>query len=69
MSAMQFSVGQKLSILYQGKENNDGPKVYEGIVDRITIPKTTNKTLLTVKLPDGSFKSFYPDQAISISEK
>lgn len=66
MSAMQFSVGQKLSILYQGKENNDGPKMYEGIIDRITTPKTTNKQLLTVKLPNGGFKSFYPDQAISI---
>jgi len=69
MSGMQFSVGQKISILYQGKENNDGPKMYEGVIDKITTPKTTNKQLLTVKLVDGGFKSFYPDQAIAISEK
>lgn len=66
---MEFSVGKPVTILYQGEENKEGPKVYKGIIDRISYPKTTNKLLLTIDLGNGKFKSFYPDKALSISSK
>lgn len=66
---MEFSVGQKLSILYQGENNTEGPKLYDGIVDRITTPKTTNKQLLTIKIAEGEFRNIYPHKAFSIFEK
>lgn len=66
---MEFSVGQKLSILYQGENNTEGPKLYEGIVDRITTPKTTGKQLLTMKIGDDKFRNIYPHKAIAISEQ
>jgi len=58
-------VGRSVVVLYRGQDATE-PREYRGTVETVKVPKTApqNGPMAVVKLVDGTYRSFYINQAL-----